>query len=113
MCRKLQNSTGFAIALKVPCSNLSMIYYLFASCLKDNQQKYSVSSRESIIAANNYHLFVEVFLRNELEVLSSIWLIISCWIMSKHLKMHITINEIIGEKRIDLTYPIKNFDSSK
>ena len=27
--------------------------------------------------------------------------------------MYITINNIIGEKRIDLSYPIKNFDSSK
>ena len=27
--------------------------------------------------------------------------------------MYITINDIIGEKRIDLSYPIKNFDSSK
>ena len=29
------------------------------------------------------------------------------------LKMYITINDIIGEKTIDLSYPIKNFDSSK
>ena len=27
--------------------------------------------------------------------------------------MYITINDIIGEKRIDLSYPIQNFDSSK
>ena len=27
--------------------------------------------------------------------------------MSKHFKMYITINDIIGEKRIDLSYPIK------
>ena len=27
--------------------------------------------------------------------------------------MYITINNVIGEKRIDLSYPIKNFDSSK
>ena len=27
--------------------------------------------------------------------------------------MYITINDIIGEKTIDLSYPIKNFDSSK
>ena len=29
------------------------------------------------------------------------------------LKMYITINDIIGEKMIDLSYPIQNFDSSK
>ena len=29
------------------------------------------------------------------------------------LKMYITINDIIGEKTIDLSYPIQNFDSSK
>ena len=28
-------------------------------------------------------------------------------------KMYITINDIIGEKTIDLTYSINNFDSSK
>ena len=27
--------------------------------------------------------------------------------------MYVTINNVIGKKRIDLTYPIKNFDSSK
>ena len=39
--------------------------------------------------------------------MTSIWLIISCWIISKHFKMYITINDVIGEKRIDLSYPIK------
>ena len=29
------------------------------------------------------------------------------------LKTYITINDIIGEKTIDLSYPIQNFDSSK
>ena len=29
------------------------------------------------------------------------------------LKIYITINDIIGEKMIDLSYPIQNFDSSK
>ena len=29
------------------------------------------------------------------------------------LKMYITINDVIGEKTIDLSYPIQNFDSSK
>ena len=29
------------------------------------------------------------------------------------LKMYITINDIKGEKTIDLSYPIQNFDSSK
>ena len=29
------------------------------------------------------------------------------------LKIYITINDIIGEKTIDLSYPIQNFDSSK
>ena len=38
---------------------------------------------------------------------------ISCWIISKHFKTYITINDIIGEKTIDLSYPIRNFGSSK
>ena len=27
--------------------------------------------------------------------------------------MYITINDVVGEKMIDLSYPIQNFDSSK
>ena len=38
--------------------------------------------------------------------MTSIWLIISFWIMSKHFKMHITINDVIDEKTIELSYPI-------
>ena len=38
--------------------------------------------------------------------MTSIWLIISCWIISKHFKMYITINDVISEKTIDLSYPI-------
>ena len=45
--------------------------------------------------------------------MTSIWLIISCWIISKHFKKYITINDVIGEKTIDLSYPIPNFGSSK
>ena len=30
--------------------------------------------------------------------------------MSKHFKMYVTINSIIGEKRIDLAYPIQGKD---
>ena len=33
--------------------------------------------------------------------------------MSKHFKMYITITGIVGEKRIDLAYPIKNLNSNK
>ena len=38
--------------------------------------------------------------------MTSIWLIISTRIISEHFKMYITINDIIGKKRIDLSYPI-------
>ena len=40
------------------------------------------------------------------------WLIISCWIISKHFKIYITINGVIGEKRIELSYPIKGRDGT-
>ena len=40
--------------------------------------------------------------------MTSIWLIISCWIISKHFKMYITINDVIGEKTINLYYPIRS-----
>ena len=40
-------------------------------------------------------------------------MIISGWIISKLFKIYITINGIKGEKRIDLSYSIQNFDSSK
>ena len=42
--------------------------------------------------------------------MTSIWLIISFQIISKHFKMYITINDVIGEKRIDLSYPIEGKD---
>ena len=48
-----------------------------------------------------------------MKVLASIWFVFSAWIISKHFKLFITINGIIGEKTIDLSYPIWNFDSSK
>ena len=35
-------------------------------------------------------------------------LIISCWIISKHFKIYITINDVIGEKRIDLAHSIRS-----
>ena len=41
-----------------------------------------------------------------MEVSTSIWLIISCWIISKYFKKYITINDIIDSKTIDLSYPI-------
>ena len=41
-----------------------------------------------------------------MKVTTSIWLIISIWIISKHFKTYITINGIKGEKTIDLSYPI-------
>ena len=62
---------------------------------------------------HNYSLFIKIFARKYLKVSTSIWLIISCWIISKHFKMYITINDINGEKRIDLSYSIRNFDSGK
>ena len=40
-------------------------------------------------------------------------LVISFGIISKHVKMYITINNIKGEKRIDLSNSIQNFDSGK
>ena len=42
-----------------------------------------------------------------MKVTTSIWSIISFRIISKHFKIYITINDVIGEKRIDLSYPIK------
>ena len=45
--------------------------------------------------------------------MTSIWLIISFRIISKHFKMYITINGVKGEKTIDLSYPIRNFGANK
>ena len=41
-----------------------------------------------------------------LKISTSTGLIISFWIILKHFKMYITINDIKGEKTIDLSYPI-------
>ena len=38
--------------------------------------------------------------------MTSIWLIISIRIISKDFKMYRTINDVIGEKTINLSYPI-------
>ena len=62
---------------------------------------------KSIIAADNNCLVVEVFTWQYLEVSTSIWLIISFQIMLKHFKMYIALTDIIGKKRIDLTYLIR------
>ena len=43
-----------------------------------------------------------------MKVSTSIWSIISCWITSNHSKTYITINDAIGSKTIDLSYPIRS-----
>ena len=43
-----------------------------------------------------------------MKVPTPIWLITSIWIISKHFKMYITIDDIIGEKMIYLSYPIRS-----
>ena len=55
---------------------------------------------------HDYSLFIKIFARQYLKETTSIWLIISFRIISKHFKMYITINDVIGEKTIDLSYPI-------
>ena len=42
-----------------------------------------------------------------MKVSATIWLISSVRIVSKHFKMYIIVNDVIGEKRIDLAYPIQ------
>ena len=49
-----------------------------------------------------------------MKVKTSIWLITSCWIISKHFKnVHNYINDIKDEKKIVLSYPIRNFSPGK
>ena len=55
---------------------------------------------------------VKVFSQDDFEVLAFVGFVLSCCIMSKHFKMYITITDI-AEKIIDLSYLIKNFNSSK
>ena len=55
---------------------------------------------------HDYSLFIKIFTRSYLNVTTSIWLIISFQIIYKHFKVYITINDIIGKKTIDLSYPI-------
>ena len=51
-------------------------------------------------------LFVKVFPQPNLEVSTSVGFILCFQIMSKHFKMYTMINNIIGEKRINLAYLI-------
>ena len=57
---------------------------------------------------HDYSLFIKIFARYHLKISTPVWLIISFWIISKHFKMYITINDVIGEKTIDLSYPIRS-----
>ena len=91
MHRTQRNLTVFAIILTELCSSLSTIYHPHAFAPEDNQQKYSEILQEK------YHGIIII-------------IIISFRIISKHFKMYITINDIKGEKRIDLSYSI---DSDK
>ena len=110
MCTTLQNSTVFAIILKELYSSASTVYPQHAFAPADNQQKYSEISLEKC----PYHSQLSFVYTDLCQIVfASIWLIISCWIISKHFKMYITINDIKGEKTIDLSYPIRNFGSSK
>ena len=45
--------------------------------------------------------------------MTSAGFVLSFQIISKHFKMYVTINNITGEKRIDLAYPTENFNLSK
>ena len=68
---------------------------------------------KSVITANDDSLLEKIFTQQYLEVTTSVWFILSYWIMSKHFESYVTITGIVGEKRIDLVYRIKNFDLSK
>ena len=47
------------------------------------------------------------FSPHDLEVSTFVGFVLNFLIMWNHFKMYITINDIIGEKRIDLAYPIQ------
>ena len=106
MCTTQQILTGLAITLKGLYSNLSTIYHRLGPqrIINKNIQK---SCMKSIIEANNDRFVVEVLSQHDLEVLTSVGLIICRWIISKHFKMYVTIADIMGEKRIDLAYPVQ------
>ena len=55
-------------------------------------------------------MVVEVISQHDLEVSSSIGFILSFRVVLEHIKMYITITEIVGEKRIDLTDLIQGKD---
>ena len=67
---------------------------------------------KSVITAIDDCLVVEVFTWQYLEVSTPIAFILSWWIMSKDFKVYITINNIIGEKRIDLAYPVQDKEAT-
>ena len=52
-------------------------------------------------------MFVKVFPQHDLKVSTSVGFILCFHIMSKHFKMYTTINNVIGEKRINLDSPIE------
>ena len=63
---------------------------------------------KSVTTANDYCLVVKVFPRHDLEVTTSTGLILHFWIMLKCFqKMYIMTPDIVGKKRIGLTYSIQ------
>ena len=80
------------------------------------------SSRGKVIAikgvillnANNNCLVVKVFPQHDLQVSTSVRFVLSFQVVLEHFlqKMYIMITDVVGEKRINLAYPIWNLDSS-
>ena len=119
MHRTQRNLNVFTIILTELYSSSFTIYPQHAFAPEDNQQKYSEILQQkyhfpwhSQLSFGYKDLCQIVFEGNDLHLVDNylqfiiIWLIISFRIISKHFKMYITINDVIGEKTIDLSYPI-------
>ena len=53
------------------------------------------------------HLVIQVLPKHNLQASTPVGFVLCSWIMLKHFKMHIAITDIMGKKKINLTYPIQ------
>ena len=74
-----------------------------------------LSMLEGIVELNQFEVDDQVIKKDKLKGITEMTLNLDELDNSDNVfkKMYITINDIIGEKTIDLSYPIQNFDSSK
>ena len=89
--------------LKELYSNLSTVYYYSHGPQRVIDKNIRESRMRSVITANDYHLVLKVFSQHDLDVITSVGLILHFQIMSKPFKkMYMTLLILFGAGRSPL-----------